>query len=675
MKRKCLFCLLLFLALAGLAGCSGDDDDDNNESSPTDDDASPNGDDDTGGDDDTSGDDDTGGDDDDLTPDDDDDDDDNDDDTWISPTAWDDFQDAERQVELANFSTALVYYDDCIVKLEDDEPLNDGPVEPLTLERAEYGYVLMLTTLTLRIIEYFLAGWLDGEDLAALMEEQLLEAGVDLDGQPTSLITVYLLELILPKLELACERIDHARSAPDFVYRMPPLRFVILDQALEIPATTGPDGRGEHDLAEAHLAAALLHLIYSSALVVTGQNLDTDASRIDDILEILMSGDFSEMLALLAEFPNLLTLHDDEVVDGPAFAALAHEHLRIALESFHDDDDRDGVFFMNDNGTQMIPGDDFVDQGELADDFYDAWQLETDEQTADILRRTSTGSLSLNIRANGEEIGGGLLLRLLNMAFTYLDDMVLAEIGRGVLGVYPPETNGENGLDDELAAGVSTALTATTLSDASASFVPGALVGAVLNPNTDQPMVTEANVTFIITANTGTTITTAGDMTAVAAAGDNYSVGDGWIDDRPIDISFLFQLLVGNFVPADATVGFYPSQTYDVPFGLREILPAWDEAAGNPDFYLFVVDETETYTDVNGNGRYDPEVDTFTDADHAYDSYFHPADGAFQPYYFYFPDGTLAGLLPYGGAFAGADPTDCLNRIVSGILMLAGGGR
>lgn len=674
MKQFLLFCLLLFLGLTGLIACSDDDDDNNNDQSPADDDdASPDDDSSPDDDDDSSPPDD---DDDDETPDDDDDNDNNDDDDdWLIPTAWDDFQDADKQVELANFSTAMTYYDDCILKLQDDEPRNDGPVEPLTLERAEYGYVLMLSTLTLRIIESFLSGWLDGEELAALLEQQLLDAGIEVDQQPTSLITIYLLEMILPKMELAIERIDHARAAEDFNYRMPPLRFVIMDTALEIPAITGEDGRGEHDLAEAHLAAALLHLIYSSALVVTGQNLDTDASRIDDILEILMSGDFAEMLALLEEFPNLLTLHDDNVVDGPAVAALAHEHFRIALESFHDDDDRDGEYYMNDHGTPMIPGDDFVDPGELPDDFYDAWRLETDDQADDILGLTGTGGLSLNVRANGVLLGDGLLFRLLNMAFTYLDDSVMAEIDRGILGAYPPESNADNGWDDDLAAGRSTALTATTLTDASASFTPGALVGAILNPNTDQPMVTEANVTFVVTTNTATTITTAGDLTAVAQVGDNYSVGDGWPDDRPIDISWLFQLLIDNFVPEGATVGFYPSPTYDVPFGLREILPAWDDEAGNPDFYLFVVDETETYTDVNSNGRYDPGIDTFTDADHAYGGYFFPADGAFEPYYFYFPDGTLAGLLPYGCDFAAEDPTDCLNRIVSGLLMLAGGGR
>jgi hypothetical protein len=70
------------------------------------------------------------------------------------------------------------------------------------------------------------------------------------------------------------------------------------------------------------------------------------------------------------------------------------------------------------------------------------------------------------------------------------------------------------------AAGTSTALTATQLTDASANWTPGAFVGGRVNPNTAQ------NQTFIITNNSATTLTVVGDMTAsgLATAGDPYRI-------------------------------------------------------------------------------------------------------------------------------------------------------
>jgi hypothetical protein len=67
----------------------------------------------------------------------------------------------------------------------------------------------------------------------------------------------------------------------------------------------------------------------------------------------------------------------------------------------------------------------------------------------------------------------------------------------------------------------STGLTANTLTDATAAFIPGALVGLELNPNPQTQ-----TKRFTIIANDGTTLITDpadGDMRAVAAAGDLYT--------------------------------------------------------------------------------------------------------------------------------------------------------
>jgi hypothetical protein len=674
---------LLLLAVAFGAGCAHDESngdgesaaaDDDNDASPADDDndASP-GDDDDNDNDDASPDDDDNNDD--TSPGDDDDDDDNDDTTpqWIEPTAWTDFQEAERQLELANFSNAEVLYDSCVLKLLDDEPLNDGPVEPLTLERAEYAYGITLAMLPMRIIEYFVLGWLSGEDLVEMMRADLQAIGVDPDEQPTSLITVYLLELILPPMATAVERLDHARAAEDFVYRMPPFRFVFNNAAIQIPATTGADGRGEHGRAEAHLVDGLFKWIYSAALAVTAENLDTDAARIDDILQIIMSGDIAAFMDLLAEFPNLLTLRDDAVVDGPAFLAEAHVDFIEAISALHDDNDRDGHYYLDDNGTPLNPFDDFVDPGELPDDFLDSLRLETADQSDHIIRRHGQLGISLNVAINGEELGAGGPVAVFNLALELLPDAVFDEIYRSFMGFAPPEVDPINGLDDEVAVGTSTALSPTTLTDAAASFTPGALVGAILNPNVAQPEELEMNRTFAIVANTVTAITVDGDLTAVAQAGDTYTVGDGWIDDAPGDLSPLLWLLIGNFVPTTGGLGFYMSALYDTPSDVRDWLPLWDADAGNPAFYNFVVDQTETYTDVNGNGRYDPGVDPFVDAAHSFGGMTFPADGYFEPYYFYFPDPTMGDMLHYLGELGAQDPNDALNRVVSGLLSLTGG--
>lgn len=72
--------------------------------------------------------------------------------------------------------------------------------------------------------------------------------------------------------------------------------------------------------------------------------------------------------------------------------------------------------------------------------------------------------------------------------------------------------------------GFSTGLTDTVLSDSSANWTPGELVGAYLNPNTNN---TTLPLVFLITGNTATNIACAGGgLSAVANPGDGYRVED-----------------------------------------------------------------------------------------------------------------------------------------------------
>ena len=130
-----------------------------------------------------------------------------------------------------------------------------------------------------------------------------------------------------------------------------------------------------------------------------------------------------------------------------------------------------------------------------------------------------------------------------------------------------------------LGQGQSTALTPTTLTDAAASFVPGALRGLELNPNLNQ------SATFTILDNDATTISIDpldGDMTAVAAANDSYS-GEIVVDTLLIDGRALVTLLDGNAAHTDRTATItatelrirgsssltHPDATTSQQFGLR----------------------------------------------------------------------------------------------------------
>ncbi len=78
-------------------------------------------------------------------------------------------------------------------------------------------------------------------------------------------------------------------------------------------------------------------------------------------------------------------------------------------------------------------------------------------------------------------------------------------------------------------AGVSTNLTADTLTDSTALWADGSLIGMMLNPNTKQQLV------FPITNNISSSIVINGDMSIVAKAGDVYAVTFG--HSSKVDVS------------------------------------------------------------------------------------------------------------------------------------------
>ena len=61
---------------------------------------------------------------------------------------------------------------------------------------------------------------------------------------------------------------------------------------------------------------------------------------------------------------------------------------------------------------------------------------------------------------------------------------------------------------------------------------------------------------------------------------------------------------------------------------------------------------------MNGNGRYDEDVDVLKDAEHAYGEYAFAPDGRYQPWYLYFKLPTLSGALTVGGALSAKSKKD-----------------
>lgn len=663
MRAKISLLVLLLSVMMLLAACGGDE---TSTSVYMDDDA-----DDDVTDDDVTDDDVT---DDDVVDDDTADDDAGDDDTFTGTTAWDDMRLAEAEVASANFSTAVVYYRDALAKLEDDDPANDGPVEASDANRCRYAHALMLFTIPLAIADAFIGDLLDAEEIETMMCEAL---GVDdPEDLPTDLITVYLIEIIIPEIDRAIGWLDKARADADWSYQLPQIKIMMFGHAFRLPLELSDD-LGEHDLGEANLLGFIFHLARAICRSLASNNIDTGAPNIDAWLNLFSSGDFSVLLDLIDEFPDFLTVHDPSSpvgIDGPALLDGAKDDFALALAAINDDNDGDGNYWLDNNGTPLNPNDDFIDPAEVGDDLLDALRLETDDQADDLIRWVD-GWLSFNVEMDGEPVSGFLVDLVVNLVMQLAtSDSLTGDLNRSLAGSFPPEENDHDGYDNDAALGVSTALTATTLTDAGASWTPGDMAGLVLNPNVDQAEQYDVLRLFLILDNTATTITVEGDMTEIAAAGETYSVGDGVADDRPLDLSLLMDLLIYPYVPSDAEVDLYLAAWFDNAPGLRYLLPLWDEDLGNPNFYTFVVDETEDYIDNNGNNRWDPGIDTLIDAAHAFGGQNYPADGAYQPFFFYFPEATFAGTLSFEGGLGGTDPTNALNSIISGLFVLLGMG-
>jgi hypothetical protein len=133
-----------------------------------------------------------------------------------------------------------------------------------------------------------------------------------------------------------------------------------------------------------------------------------------------------------------------------------------------------------------------------------------------------------------------------------------------------------------IAGAASSGLTANTLTDASAAFTPGSLIGLRLNPDTTQAQ------TFRVVANDATTISTDPDdgaLTSVAASGDAYG-GVYVIEHLELRERAVVELVnadtaladrSGLLVAADVTIGgtsrlTHPAATPTAIFGLQLVL-------------------------------------------------------------------------------------------------------
>ncbi len=501
-----------------------------------------------------------------------------------------DLQRAEEEMGGANFSTAYVYYELALEKLLDDDPSNDGDVPADAVERASYGSVLTLITLPLKIAEGFIQSWLLGDrhPVSRFIKEDYLRRSGSYE-LPTNLVTVYLLEFILPDLDRSIARIDSILEGPDFAYPLPPIRLALFGHAYELPHAGDEQGLGRHDLVEASLLSTLLHMGRWLARSVTAYNLDMDVANIDAILEILMSGDLTEIFSLVQEYPHLLTLSSLETngVDGAEMLASAHEDLKDTIHRIRDDEDGDGQW-------ETLP-DGQIDPEELPDDFFDALAQDSGSQVDHIVGRAANG-FSLNVRDNGTPMEGGLAEAALNLLVQALFHPALVKtVEKMCLADAPPELRAFNGIDDDC---------------------------------------------------------------------------DGVVDDVPLPVGLAISLLgipdwSGLYGPDLFPAAFF-TQAPDV----RDLLPAWDEELGDPGWFGIVVDRTETYDDVNGNGRYDPGVDILDDAPHTYGHHSYPPDGRYQPVFLFIDDPTLGSILGYRFGAHPGDDLNLLNLLVSG---LAGG--
>ena len=591
-------------------------------------------------------------------------------------TAHDDFLEADDWVARGIYSTALLVYEEAVDKLIDDDPRNDGPDAALTLDRSRYGAALCLTTIPLKIIEGFVNSFLIG-DMGAItgfiIEDYQRRTG-DADP-PTNLLTIYIRDWILPELAEANDRLDAVLGNPDFHYDLPTLRFTLFETAIAIPDVAGPGERGRHDLVEASLLSMVLHAAEWLMRSALSYNIDIDIARIDDILWLIREGHFDELVGMVNEYPGLLLPSTDETngIDGRAMLLAAYEDFAAMLLRLRDDDDQDGSW------NPAIGPDEF-DLGEAPDDLMDALWLDRGHQLWDVIPRTDRG-LGLNVRLNGQGMSGSAIEEGINFLLTgLLTNDVMSMVQRSIIGHDPPEADSRNGYDDDCALGRSTAVEPGLLADGEARFISGSLAGRWLNPNVDQGNDDRPFMRFVVLDNTETEIFVDGDPTPVAEAGDLYAVGDGIVDDAALPYGFFLPLLGVADWPADAELSFFYGAFFSQLPSVRDMVPAWDEEAGDPDLLRFVVDKTEWYEDLDGNGRYDPGADVLHDADHAWGEFSFPADGRYQPYYLFLPDPTWGGLLRYGPGAAPDDRNNLTNLLLSAVLPLLaadapGGGR
>lgn len=542
--------------------------------------------------------------------------------TESGPTAFDDIRFAETDMGRYNYSTALRFYDSAIEKLRDGDPCNDGPVQPQDIYRAEYGAALCQITIPLGVIAEAISSFLP---MVRSVEQELEISFVAAQGilflhrlaeremrksqgpasterLPVSLITDYLRELFIPLIDRAIERLDHVLTCEEFSYNLPILKLDFLGNTISIPAFT-PTGKGEHDLGEAYLLNGVLRLARFLLRTVLSANLNMDADRIDDILEIIIGGDPKELIKLLDSYPNLLTVNtlESSGVDGREILRLAKADLIRATELLFDDDDDDGHYWIDDGGTPLNPFDDRVDREEIADDFFDIVVEETDDQQDDIARwidRSTPYGMSFNVSINGMSLENPVVAVVVRFLFMALDRGLMEQFTQALYGTMPPEEDAvqgiPNGLDDD---------------------------------------------------------------------------GDEEIDDGPLDISQVLSLLmIQNPLPRGSKVGVLLNALFDTAPNFRDLLPRWDLENGDPDLLWFVIDRTETFEDVNENGRFDEGIDVLNDAEHAYGEVAFAPDGRYQPWYMYFDLPTFSGALYFGGTLSDLEDHDNINSIFGTIL-------
>lgn len=154
---------------------------------------------------------------------------------------------------------------------------------------------------------------------------------------------------------------------------------------------------------------------------------------------------------------------------------------------------------------------------------------------------------------------------------------------------------------------------------------------------------------------------------------------DCFPDDGPLDLNLILSLFTQKIdFPEGAGFGICLNAFYDNKPDPRDLIPRWDADLGNPDYVGFVVDQSEDFTDLDGDGKWD-EDEPLTDASHSYGDFSFEADGAFQSHYFYWPDPTWDGMFVFLGDWGEGTENDHFNRVVSALIPLLfpeeGGGR